>query len=70
MHDLDKIDYLSWFYGVRGMCDGIYINDNYYHFIGSFPAIRQATGRRPRGFSLFMKIFREKSDPFFFFLTV
>lgn len=37
MHDLDKIDYLSWFHGVRGMCDGIYINDNYYHFIGSFP---------------------------------
>ncbi|EFA5359639.1 hypothetical protein FJJ79_23460 [Escherichia coli] len=26
---------------------------------GSFPAIRQVTGRRPRGFSLFMKIFRE-----------
>ncbi|EEU9261498.1 hypothetical protein FYX76_23140 [Escherichia coli] len=26
---------------------------------GSFPAIRQATGRRPRGFSLFMKIFRD-----------
>ncbi|HAJ6946644.1 TPA: hypothetical protein HNN82_19125 [Escherichia coli] len=36
---------------------------------GSFPAIRQATGRRPRGFSLFMKIFRFKSFPFFFAVT-
>ncbi|EFB9177513.1 TPA: hypothetical protein IVC08_25545 [Escherichia coli] len=36
---------------------------------GSFPAIRQATGRRPRGFSLFMKIFRFKAFPFFFFVT-
>ncbi|HID2153763.1 TPA: hypothetical protein ACXGMP_004995, partial [Escherichia coli] len=34
-------------------------NDNHYHFCGSFPAIRAVTGRRPRGFSLFMKIFRE-----------
>lgn len=25
---------------------------------GSFPAIRQATGRQARGFSLFMSIFR------------
>ncbi|RIE81422.1 hypothetical protein CUA67_24700, partial [Shigella dysenteriae] len=32
-------------------------NDNHYHFCGSFPAIRAVTGRRPRGFSLFMKIF-------------
>ncbi|EGO6581674.1 hypothetical protein FIA73_24685 [Escherichia coli] len=43
--------------------------DNHYHFRGSFPAIRAVTGRRPRAFSLFMKIFREKADPFFFFLT-
>ncbi|HGB9785631.1 TPA: hypothetical protein ACNTPY_004813, partial [Escherichia coli] len=33
--------------------------DNHYHFLGSFPAIRAVTGRRPRGFSLFMKIFRD-----------
>ncbi|WP_212740484.1 hypothetical protein, partial [Escherichia coli] len=33
--------------------------DNHYHFRGSFPAIRAVTGRRPRGFSLFMKIFRD-----------
>ncbi|EPN4406065.1 hypothetical protein ACT19C_004500, partial [Escherichia coli] len=43
--------------------------DNHYHFNGSFPAYGPVTGRRPRGFSLFMKIFREKADPFFFFLT-
>ncbi|KNG13570.1 hypothetical protein WQ90_03845 [Escherichia coli] len=43
--------------------------DNHYHFRGSFPAIRAVTGRRTRAFSLFMKIFREKADPFFFFLT-
>ncbi|MGR76285.1 hypothetical protein D9J46_25110 [Escherichia coli] len=36
---------------------------------GSFPAIRQVTGRRPRGFSLFMKIFRFKAFPFFFAVT-
>ncbi|HAH5381677.1 hypothetical protein EGK64_24485 [Escherichia coli] len=36
---------------------------------GSFPAIRQATGRRPRGFSLFMKNFRFKAFPFFFVVT-
>ncbi|HFO3181968.1 TPA: hypothetical protein ACHG8Q_005195, partial [Escherichia coli] len=36
-----------------------YIDDNHYHFRGSFPAIRPVTGRRPRGFSLFMKIFRD-----------
>ncbi|EOP5308893.1 hypothetical protein O0Q47_RS24205, partial [Escherichia coli] len=28
-------------------------------FCGSFPAIRAVTGRRTRGFSLFMKIFRD-----------
>ncbi|EFA7506307.1 hypothetical protein E3W25_21810 [Escherichia coli] len=33
---------------------------------GSFPSIQQVTGRRPRGFSLFMKIFRFKAFPFFF----
>ncbi|EPN9025838.1 hypothetical protein ACT4L4_005675, partial [Escherichia coli] len=33
--------------------------DNHYRFRGSFPAIRAVTGRRPRGFSLFMKIFRD-----------
>ncbi|MGL4127795.1 hypothetical protein ACSYT7_22280, partial [Escherichia coli] len=54
---------------VHTCCDKPYIDDNHYHFRGSFPAIRPVTGRRPRGFSLFMKIFREKSDPFFFFLT-
>ncbi|EGC9900389.1 hypothetical protein GXS54_002751 [Salmonella enterica] len=43
--------------------------DSYFHFGGSFPAIRQATGRRPRGFSLFMKIFRFKAFPFFFVVT-
>ncbi|MCA2040848.1 hypothetical protein, partial [Escherichia coli] len=43
--------------------------DNHYHFHGSFPAYGPVTGRRPRAFSLFMKIFREKADPFFFFLT-
>ncbi|WCJ00175.1 hypothetical protein phiSTEC1575Stx2k_57 [Escherichia phage phiSTEC1575-Stx2k] len=31
--------------------------------------IRQVTGRRPRGFSLFMKIFRFKVFPFFFVVT-
>ena len=36
---------------------------------GSFPAIRQATGRKARGFSLFMKIFRFKAFPFFFSVT-
>ncbi|EJF8195152.1 hypothetical protein OMX41_003034 [Shigella flexneri] len=36
---------------------------------GSFPAIRQVTGRKARGFSLFMKIFRFKAFPFFFFVT-
>ncbi|EFY1197791.1 hypothetical protein DX750_13140 [Shigella sonnei] len=44
-------------------------SDNYSHLCGSFPAIRQATGRRPRGFSLFMKIFRFKAFPFFFSVT-
>ncbi|HFP9717111.1 TPA: hypothetical protein ACHOSE_004143 [Escherichia coli] len=34
-------------------------NDNHYHFLGSFPAYGPVTGRRPRGFSLFMKIFRD-----------
>ncbi|EPE0572488.1 hypothetical protein ACSF4H_005007, partial [Escherichia coli] len=43
--------------------------DNHYHFLGSFPAIRAVTGRRPRGFSLFMKIFREKACQFFLLLT-
>ncbi|HFO7388850.1 TPA: hypothetical protein ACHKMU_003944, partial [Escherichia coli] len=43
--------------------------DNHYHFRGSFPAIRAVTGRRPRGFSLFMKIFREKACQFFLLLT-
>ncbi|ENY6825479.1 hypothetical protein ACF0I2_005053, partial [Escherichia coli] len=43
--------------------------DNHYHFHGSFPAIRAVTGRRPRGFSLFMKIFRFKAFPFFFAVT-
>ncbi|EOY2729872.1 hypothetical protein ACP3BP_004942, partial [Escherichia coli] len=55
-----KIDYLPWFHGVHRSCDGLYEHDNYYHLSGSFPVIRQATGRRPRAFSLFMKIFREK----------
>ncbi|EFN4266263.1 hypothetical protein D9F60_02820 [Escherichia coli] len=35
---------------------------------GSFPAIRLVTGRRPRRFSLFMKIFRHLPFPFFFSL--
>ncbi|EEW1614641.1 hypothetical protein FGI54_04505 [Escherichia coli] len=36
---------------------------------GSFPAIRQVTGRRPRGFSLFMKIFQGKSCRYFSNIT-
>ncbi|EOO6662421.1 hypothetical protein NV283_RS22570, partial [Escherichia coli] len=48
---------------------GFVATDNHYHFLGSFPAYGPVTGRRPRAFSLFMKIFREKADPFFFFLT-
>nr|DAL10696.1 MAG TPA_asm: hypothetical protein [Caudoviricetes sp.] len=36
---------------------------------GSFPAIRQVTGRRPRRFSLFMKIFWFMPFPFFFLFT-
>ncbi|TIJ73259.1 hypothetical protein EYY08_15955 [Escherichia coli] len=44
-------------------------SDNYSHLCGSFPAIRQATGRKARGFSLFMKIFRFKAFPFFFSVT-
>ncbi|EEU9476070.1 hypothetical protein D9D45_24425 [Escherichia coli] len=44
-------------------------SDNYSHLCGSFPAIRQATGRKARGFSLFMKIFRFKAFPFFFAVT-
>ncbi|HGV6701010.1 TPA: hypothetical protein M2H99_RS24745, partial [Escherichia coli] len=36
---------------------GFAATDNHYHFRGSFPAIRQVTGRRPRGFSLFMRFF-------------
>ncbi|KXB43119.1 hypothetical protein HMPREF0208_02874 [Citrobacter koseri] len=35
---------------------------------GSFPAIRSVTGRRPRRFSLFMKIFGFLPFPFFFSL--
>lgn len=35
------------------------VSDNYSRFFGSFPAIQQVTGRRPRAFSLFMKIFRD-----------
>nr|DAO58515.1 MAG TPA: hypothetical protein [Caudoviricetes sp.] len=35
---------------------------------GSFPAIRPITGRRPRRFSLFMKIFWHLPFPFFFSL--
>ncbi|EBH6782457.1 hypothetical protein CQT46_16610 [Salmonella enterica] len=35
---------------------------------GSFPAIRPVTGRLPRRFSLFMKIFRNLPFPFFFLL--
>ncbi|EFI4024053.1 hypothetical protein GYM41_004459 [Escherichia coli] len=38
-------------------------------FGGSFPAIRQVTGRRPRGFSLFMKIFQGKSCRYFSNIT-
>ena len=34
--------------GCHGVDDGFY---------GSFPAIRLVTGRRPRGFSLFMSFF-------------
>ncbi len=34
-------------------------NDNYYHLCRSFLAYGPVTGRRPRGFSLFMKIFRD-----------
>ncbi|ENW8838238.1 hypothetical protein ACFMFG_005109, partial [Escherichia coli] len=52
-------DYFSWFDGVHTCRDKPHVDDNYYHFRGSFPAIRQVTGRRPRGFSLFMKIFRD-----------
>ncbi|KML22810.1 hypothetical protein VL10_16615 [Leclercia adecarboxylata] len=37
---------------------------------GSFPAIRDITGRRPRRFSLFMKIFRILPFPFFFLLSI
>nr|DAM22886.1 MAG TPA: hypothetical protein [Caudoviricetes sp.] len=36
---------------------------------GSFPAIQNVTGRKARGFSLFMKIFRFKAFPFFFAVT-
>nr|DAE20221.1 MAG TPA: hypothetical protein [Siphoviridae sp. ctekV29] len=35
----------------------MHVNDNQCHY-GSFPPIRLVTGRRPRRFSLFMKIFR------------
>lgn len=35
----------------------------------SFPAIRLVTGRRPRRFSLFMKIFWFMPFPFFFLFT-
>ncbi|EFD5487082.1 hypothetical protein FT225_08715 [Escherichia coli] len=38
-------------------------------FCGSFPAIRLVTGRRPRRFSLFMKIFWFMPFPFFFLFT-
>ncbi|EFD1588475.1 hypothetical protein FUA08_12130 [Escherichia coli] len=44
-------------------------NDNHYRFCGSFPAIRAVTGRRPRGFSLFMKIFQGKSCRYFSNIT-
>ncbi|EFB3673349.1 hypothetical protein FPS06_09605 [Escherichia coli] len=37
---------------------------------GSFPAIRQTTGRQARSFSLFMEIFRFKAFPFFFAVTL
>nr|DAW22344.1 MAG TPA: hypothetical protein [Caudoviricetes sp.] len=36
---------------------------------GSFPAYRPVTGRRPRRFSLFMKIFGFLPFPFFFLLS-
>nr|DAY85810.1 MAG TPA: hypothetical protein [Caudoviricetes sp.] len=50
------------------MNDHSNINDNHYRY-GSFPEVRVITGRRPRGFSLHMKILRFKAFPFFYFLT-
>ncbi|KLE83962.1 hypothetical protein YA19_06990 [Klebsiella aerogenes] len=43
-------------------------NDNRYR-CGSFPGVRAVTGRRPRGFSLHMKISEFKAFPFFFCVT-
>lgn len=35
------------------------VSDNYSRFFGSFPAIQQVTGRRPRAKQLLMKFLRE-----------
>ncbi|GDK72469.1 hypothetical protein BvCmsKSNP065_04482 [Escherichia coli] len=60
-----------WMNGVSMMCIIQITNsiDTYSRFCGSFPVIRQATGRRPRGFSLFMKIFQGKSCRYFSNIT-
>lgn len=48
-----------WMNGVSMMCIIQITNsiDTYSRFCGSFPVIRQATGRRPCGFSLFTSFF-------------
>ncbi|MGK3384470.1 hypothetical protein ACSLOB_27195, partial [Escherichia coli] len=39
------------------------------YFLRVLSGTINTTGRQTRRFSLFMKIFREKSDPFFFSVT-